>query len=129
MKKRRKPRTKQCVHCYTPCTTIHRVRIDYRKQWVFVCDICWPTRCVDNPHYEFGGTWVSGRIVVPESQLRDEWLAKQQQKSAQHKPRTDQPKADHNDADHAPIPAAPPQAASSDEHLVVDPPTEEGQGG
>ncbi|MEM1447393.1 MAG: hypothetical protein AAGF84_15145, partial [Planctomycetota bacterium] len=61
-KKRRKPRTKQCVNCYTPCTTIHRVRLDYRKQWVFICDICWPTRCVDNPHYEFGGTWVSGRI-------------------------------------------------------------------
>lgn len=92
-KKRRKPRTKQCVHCYTPCTTIHRVRIDYRKQWVFVCDICWPTRCIDNPHYEFGGTWVSGRIVKPESQLRDEWLAKQNQKPSNPKPRADRPDA------------------------------------
>ncbi|MEM7625504.1 MAG: hypothetical protein AAF333_07745 [Planctomycetota bacterium] len=81
-KKRRKPRTKQCVNCFTPCTTIHRVRLDYRKQWVFICDICWPTRCVDNPHYEFGGTWVSGRIVKPESQQRDEWLAKQKQKKS-----------------------------------------------
>ncbi len=68
------------MHCYTPCTTIHRVRIDHRRQWVFICDICWPTRCVDNPHYEFGGTWVTGRIVKPESQQRDEWLARQKQK-------------------------------------------------
>ena len=80
-KKRRKPRTKQCVNCFTPCTTIHRVRLDYRKQWVFICDICWPSRCIDNPHYEFGGTWVSGRIVKPESQQRDEKLAKQGHKS------------------------------------------------
>ncbi|MEM1107421.1 MAG: hypothetical protein AAGH99_01890 [Planctomycetota bacterium] len=79
-KKRRKPRTKQCVHCYMPCTTIHRVRLDHRKQWVFICDLCWPTRCVDNPHYEFGGTWVTGRIVKPESQIRDEKLAKHKSK-------------------------------------------------
>lgn len=82
-RKRRKPRTKQCVHCFTPCTTIHRVRLDFRKQWVFICDICWPSRCIDNPHYEYGGMWVSGRIVKPESQLRDEWLARQNN----HKPR------------------------------------------
>lgn len=52
--------------------------MDYRKQWVFVCDICWPTCCVDNPHYEFGGTWVSGRIVKPESQIADERRQKRQ---------------------------------------------------
>ena len=66
-KKRRKPRTKQCVHCYTPCTTIHRVKLDYRRQWAFICDICWPTRCIDNPHYEYGGLWVTGRVMKPES--------------------------------------------------------------
>ena len=66
-KKRRKPRTKQCVHCYTPCTTIHRVKLDYRKQWAFICDVCWPTRCIDNPHYEYGGLWVTGRVMKPES--------------------------------------------------------------
>ena len=75
-KKRRKPRTKQCVNCLTPCTTIHRVQLDYRKQWVFICDICWPSRCIENPHYSYGGLWVSGRIVKPESQLRDEARAR-----------------------------------------------------
>jgi hypothetical protein len=76
-KKRRKLRTKQCVNCFTPCTTIHRVRLDHRRQWHFICDICWPSRCIDNPHYEFGGTWVTGRIIKPESQIRDERRAAQ----------------------------------------------------
>ncbi|MEM6459016.1 MAG: hypothetical protein AAF710_06455 [Planctomycetota bacterium] len=71
-KKRRKPRTKQCVQCFMPCTTIHRVRLDHRKQWVFICDLCWADRCIDNPHYEYGGLWVSGRVIKPESQQRDE---------------------------------------------------------
>jgi len=141
-KKRRKPRTKQCVNCYTPCTTIHRVRIDYRKQWVFICDICWPTRCVDNPHYEFGGTWVSGRIVKPESQLRDEWLAKQKQKSTPSQPRTepshshDKPVTESSVQDNAsPQTSETPRSTDSGntkpsgQHAVDDPPTEERQGG
>ncbi len=64
-RKKRKPRTKQCVHCYTPCTIIHKVKLDHRKQTAFICDICWPTRCVDNPHYEYQGLWNSGRLMRP----------------------------------------------------------------
>ena len=71
-RKRRKVRTKQCVHCMTPCTTIHRVQIDHRRRWVFICDVCWPTRCVDNPHYAYGGLWVAGRVMKPESQIMEE---------------------------------------------------------
>ena len=134
-KKRRKPRTKQCVHCYTPCTTIHRVRLDYRKQWVFICDICWPTRCIDNPHYEFGGTWVSGRIVKPESQLRDEAQAKRNQKHTHDKPKPqeDQPKHQPNPAE-ASTPANEQQAETivveeSNAQPDAEPSPEQGQGG
>ena len=69
------------MHCYTPHVTIHRVKITYRKQWDFICDICWADRCVDNPHYEYGGLWMSGRVMPPESELYAEWLAKRKKRS------------------------------------------------
>ena len=71
-RKKRKVRTKQCVHCMTPCVSIHRVQVDHRRRWVFICDICWPTRCVDNPHYAYGGLWVAGRVMKPDSQVMQE---------------------------------------------------------
>ena len=67
--------------CYTQHVTIHRVKITYRKQWDFICDICWADRCVDNPHYEYGGLWMSGRVMPPESELYAEWLAKRKKRS------------------------------------------------
>ncbi|MEM8783258.1 MAG: hypothetical protein AAGE65_10455, partial [Planctomycetota bacterium] len=83
-RKKRKPRTKQCVNCFMPCTTIHKVRLDHRKQWSFICDICWPTRCLDNPHYEYEALWVSGRLLHPgRHDDRDE------KKSAKPKPNPD----------------------------------------
>ncbi len=78
-KKKRKVRTKDCVACYTPHVTIHRVNLSYRKQWSFICDMCWADRCVDNPHYEYGGLWMSGRVMPPESELYAQWLAKRKQ--------------------------------------------------
>lgn len=80
-KKKRKVRTKDCVQCFTPHVTIHRVNITYRKQWSFICDMCWADRCVDNPHYEYGGLWMSGRVMPPESELYAEWLAKRKDRS------------------------------------------------
>ena len=75
-KKKRKARTKDCVACYTPHVSIHRVKIDHRNQWRFICDICWADRCVDNPHYEYGGLWTSGRVMTPESELHAERQSK-----------------------------------------------------
>ncbi|MEM9882546.1 MAG: hypothetical protein AAF800_06495 [Planctomycetota bacterium] len=98
--KRRKPRTKQCVHCFMPCTTIHRVRLDHRKQWVFICDQCWAERCVDNPHYEYGGLWVSGRVVKPESQH-----------AADHRSRSAGSKPAPAPRGSAPAPPAPPNGS------------------
>ena len=79
-KKKRKVRTKECVNCYTPHVTIHRVKITHRKQWNFICDMCWADRCVDNPHYEYGGLWTSGRVMPPESELYAQWLATRKKK-------------------------------------------------
>ncbi len=84
-RKKRKLRTKDCLACYTPHTTIHRVRVNYRKQWAFICDICWADRCVDNPHYEYGGLWISGRVMTPESELHAERLKKRQKSGKSQK--------------------------------------------
>ncbi len=111
-KKKRKVRTKDCVGCYTPHVTIHRVKITHRKQWSFICDVCWADRCVDNPHYEYGGLWMSGRVMPPESELYAEWLAKRKKNKKKAKP-TEPPyrAADTTDPLSAP-PAAAPHAAS-----------------
>ena len=66
--KRRKVRTKQCIHCLMPCTILHRVRIAERGHWVSVCDICWGHRCDGNPHYAYGGLWNAGRLTQPGEQ-------------------------------------------------------------
>ena len=64
-RKKRKVRTKNCVHCYTPNTVVHKVKLSQKSQWDYICDICWPTRCDGNPHYAYAGTWTAGRLVVP----------------------------------------------------------------
>ena len=61
--RRRKVRTKQCFHCFTPCTVIHRVRVVQDGPWESVCDVCWATRCDGNPHYAYGGLWSTGRLT------------------------------------------------------------------
>ncbi|MEM6457775.1 MAG: hypothetical protein AAF710_00110 [Planctomycetota bacterium] len=55
--KRKKPRTKTCFNCYTPCLSLFRVQVDHTARWKFVCDICWDSVALDNPHYKFGGVW------------------------------------------------------------------------
>lgn len=62
-KPRHRVRTKTCAKCFTPCTTITRCRIQANRGSTYICDICWPTYCVDNPSYVYEGTWQSGRIV------------------------------------------------------------------
>ena len=56
------------------------MKITHRKQWDFICDMCWADRCVDNPHYEYGGLWTSGRVMPPESELYAQWLATRKKK-------------------------------------------------
>jgi len=109
-KKKRKVRTKDCVSCYTPHVTIHRVKITHRKQWNFICDICWADRCVDNPHYEYGGLWISGRVMPPESELYAEWLAKR--KKHNHGPAALQPETAAA-ANPSPVTAAKDQAVAT----------------
>ncbi len=115
-RKKRKPRTKQCVSCFTPCSVVHKVRLDHRKQWVFICDICWPSRCIDNPHYEFQATWSSGRITRPgqsNGEQRRDKPPKHPKDSEHPKTGEERPPEQEVSATNSPPPPPPPAASDS----------------
>ncbi len=89
--KRRKVRTKQCVHCLMPCTILHRVRIALDGNWVSVCDICWGHRCDGNPHYAYGGLWNAGRLTQPGEQKATRPRAPRKGGAAPRKPKRSGP--------------------------------------
>lgn len=64
-KRRVRVRTKSCAKCHTPCNTITRCMLTPGGPCAYICDICWPTYCADNPGYSYQGTWQQGRIIDP----------------------------------------------------------------
>ena len=53
----RKDRTKFCHHCKQAEDTLFRVRYTADKQWYFLCKSCVELKKINNPLYQYGGTW------------------------------------------------------------------------
>ena len=92
-RKPRKVRTKNCVHCYTPNAVLHKVRLSQKSQWSYICDICWPTRCLDNPSYVYGGTWTTGRLHIP-GEKKPKAVGKAGSNHGPKRPRSPRPQRD-----------------------------------
>ncbi|MGG6292815.1 hypothetical protein ACQ4M4_00205 [Leptolyngbya sp. AN02str] len=57
MSRTRRNREKSCDRCHQLASVLYRIQWDELNQWHFVCDRCYPTVSINNPHYLYGGTW------------------------------------------------------------------------
>lgn len=53
----RRIRSKPCDRCGTEAKALFRARVAKDGDWVFLCEPCLLQAKVDNPNYQYGGTW------------------------------------------------------------------------
>ena len=59
MAKIKRIRQKECSSCRSRQDTLFRVRIEKDGSWIFVCEDCLAKVKLNNPDYQYGGTWKS----------------------------------------------------------------------
>ena len=50
-------RKKNCFKCNKNSSELFRVKLEQRKNWIFICKICLQESKTESLFYQYGGTW------------------------------------------------------------------------